>query len=751
LLAPLINFLSGADPKNPPPRPPDELNERLGRIPNAIPHVALAILAPVLDAVERGFEKPSESRLLRNPDGSVAKRADNWRMLLAKETGETLCRWLLFKEREMAEVAKAKLSGKRLVPGKRRGRKSDYRYLKENWSSVACVAAGDWAVRVVTSLSCFDVDANGRFCIAPEWKEHIDPILEDLRRKHPVLLPHREPPQPTRGWLMHHGERLCTQAVKDWRPETRAAFEATLKAAELPVETSGPFAKLADARLSLPFQHVDGLNHLKAVPLRIKQELLPLVDEFAVKLMRHKGDQGKADLATVKADLRDARWCGNGAIYLDYAFDRRGRAYAEHQLNYAREDHVRALFEFERGEPLGADGLFWLEVHTANCHGQAEKEPWADRVRWVKEHADMIERIAADPHNNFDLWSKDVDKPFAFLAACIELSRARKDPVGFITHLPVSFDGTCNGIQHLALLSRDEAAGRLVNLMDCDRPQDIYRVVTQHIMQMLEGEDPRLRSDNKKVNDAWCYGWWRDRLAPLSDKQKRRLFKNPTMTFPYSATSEGRGDAIVDVYRGLFELNEPPPQATRFLARAIEIACEDKLKGPVDIMRYIRSLARYRLQQGKFLEWRTTTGFPFVNMYREPNVVTVDLGFGGVRAQYHVADGTLPKTMDKKMLNAASPNFIHSLDAAHLMLTVLRANEDDIRDILTVHDSLACLAPHAQRFGKIIRTQLAMLYTAGDPLKALRDANVNDPNLFPLPKRGNLNPIGVQFAEYAFM
>jgi hypothetical protein len=741
LLAPLINFLTSKDA----PHPPDQLNERLGRIPNAIPHVALAILAPVLDAVERGFEKPSESRLLRNPDGSVAKRADNWRMLLAKETGETLCSWLLLKERDMAEAAEAKKRGKRLIPGKRRGRKSDYKYLKENWSSLACVAAGDWAIRVVISLSCFDVDANGRFCIAPEWKGHIDKILEDLQRKHPVLLPHREPPQPTKGWLTHHGERLCTQAVKDWRPETRAAFEATLKTA-----TSGPFAELVDARLSLPFQHVDGLNHLKAVPLRIKQELLPLVDKFAVELMNHKGDQGKSDRKTVKADLRDALWCGNGAVYLDYACDRRGRAYAEHHLNYAREDHVRALFEFERGEPLGADGMFWLEVHTANCDGKTDKEPWDDRRRWVKQHEHMIERIAADPQGSFDDW-RGADKPFAFVAACMEWSRARKDPQGFITHLPIGFDGTCNGIQHLALLSRDEEAGRLVNLMDCDRPQDIYRVVTQHIMQLLEEEDPRLRSDNKKVNDAWCYGWWRERLAPLSDKNKRKLFKNPTMTFPYSATSEGRGDAIVEVYRSLFKLNEPRPEATRFLAKAVKVACEDKLKGPADIMRYIRELARYRLQQGKFLEWRSTTGFPFVNMYHEPNVVTVDLGFGGVRAQYRVADGTLPKTMDNKILNAASPNFIHSLDATHLMLTVLRANEEGIRDILTVHDSLACLAPHAQRFGKIIRTQLAMLYIAGDPLKALRDANVDDPNLFPLPDRGSLDPFGVQFAEYAFM
>ena len=539
---------------------------------------------------------------------------------------------------------------------------------------------------------------------------------------------------------------------------------------------------MADARLSLPFQHIDGLNHLRAVPLRINQSLLPLVDEFAVKLMRpdvkkivggvmEMGPHDKkmrvdydvvtgpddkklkADRKTVRADLRVARWCGNGAVYLDYACDRRGRAYAEHHLNYAREDHVRALFEFERGEPLGDDGMFWLEVHTANCFGgedQLDKKPWGDRVRWAKERFDLIERVAADPKGSFEHW-RHADKQFAFVAACMELSRARKDPTGFITHLPISFDGTCNGIQHLALLSRDEEAGRLVNLTDCDTPQDVYQVVTQYIRQLLEDEDPRLRSKSKKINDAWCYGWWRERLAALSDKQKRKLFKNPIMTFPYSATSEGRGDAIVEAYRGIFKLNEPPPEATRFLAKAVKIACEDKLKGPVRIMEYIRSLALYRRQQGKFLEWQGTTGFPFVNMYHEPNVVTVDLRSGGVRAQYRVADGTLPETMDAKMLNAASPNFVHSLDAAHLMLTVLRANEDGIPDILTVHDSLACLAPRATRFGKIIRTQMAMLYIAGDPLLALRNANVDDPNLFPLPERGSLDPFGVQNAEYAFM
>jgi DNA-directed RNA polymerase len=712
LLRLLIDFLASKDA----PPPPDELNERLGRIPEAIQHVALAILQPTLDAIARGWQAPRK----------IAKRADNWRMLLAKQMGEMLCRWLALKETEMAEAAKA---GKPLISGKRRGPKSTFKFMHDDWTSSECVVAGDWMLDVVTRLSCFDVDEHGRLCIAPEWQPHIDKICEDLQWRHPVMLPHTEPPKPATGWWTNYSDRLRAPFVRDWRPETRKAVEATF--------ASGFF------------RHADGVNALKAVPLRINQPLLGMLDKFAVELMGHSDDQRKADRRTVRADLRHVRWCReqNRPVYLDYSCDKRGRVYSEQQLNYAREDHVRALFEFERGEPLGADGLSWLEIHAANCEGSTDKKPWAARLRWAKENTDLIERVAADPHNNFDLW-RGADKPFAFLAACKELSDARKDPAGFITHLPVGFDCTCNGIQNLAMLSRDEKAGRLVNLLDTDRPLDIYSVVTQDVIKLLQNEDSRLLSHDK--DNAWRFGWWRERLDELNDRQRRKLFKTPTMTFPYASTVSGMADKIVETYFDLFDVTASA-EAAMFLAMAVRLACRERLRGPTEIMKYVRQLALYRYKQEKFLEWRSPTGFPCANIYQEPNVIDIDLGYGGVRSRYTVADGSLPEMRRDKMLNAASPNFVHSLDAAHLMRTVLAANSEGIRDILTVHDSMACLAPHAQRFGQIKRREFATLYAVGDPLRALRDANVSDPKLYPLPPRGNLDPLGVQRAEYFSM
>ena len=337
LLQLLIDFLESLPEEF---KPPDQLNERLGRIPDAIRHVALAILAPILDTVARGWDGPPSFH-------------DPWRTQLAEKMGEMLCHWLAMMEVELAEAAQAELTGKRLIPGKKRPGPT-YPFKHPDWTSSVCVVAGDWMLRVAEWLPCFAKDEYGRPRIAPEWQDRIDKICEHLEWHHPVMLPHRSPPKPWTGWWSNYSDRLRAPWVRDWRPETRKAIEATFAAAgdtplteptigdlevqrmldasdagiqppRLPAEPSGPFAELAALKYSLPFAHAAGVNALKAVPLRINQSLLPLIDKHAVELMGRDGDKRKADRRTVKADLRHARWCGDEPIYLDYNCDKRGR------------------------------------------------------------------------------------------------------------------------------------------------------------------------------------------------------------------------------------------------------------------------------------------------------------------------------------------------------------------------------------------------------------------------------------------
>src|SRR5262249_54463107 len=114
----------------------------------------------------------------------------------------------------------------------------------------------------------------------------------------------------------------------------------------------------------------------------------------------------------------------------------------------------------------------WLGVAVTNHFGV--KGTWDDRLKWPAKERELIRAVAADPIGTFEHW-RGASDPFSFVAACKEMSAAEKDR-NHISRFPVLLDGSSNGIQHLALMTRDEKAGRLVNLTDTDEPFDLYLI-----------------------------------------------------------------------------------------------------------------------------------------------------------------------------------------------------------------------------------------------------------------------------------
>jgi DNA-directed RNA polymerase len=94
-------------------------------------------------------------------------------------------------------------------------------------------------------------------------------------------------------------------------------------------------------------------------------------------------------------------------------------------------------------------------------------------------------------------------------------------------------------------------------------------------------------------------------------------------------------------------------------------------------------------------------------------------------------------------VDSIAPNFVHSLDAAHLVRVVNACAADGINDILTVHDSFAVHAPHAVQLNQIIRREMGMMYQAYDAC-CLQE---NYPSANPL-LLGNLDPLDIQNAEW---
>lgn len=58
-------------------------------------------------------------------------------------------------------------------------------------------------------------------------------------------------------------------------------------------------------------------------------------------------------------------------------------------------------------------------------------------------------------------------------------------PEDFLSDLPIHQDGTCNGLQHYAALGRDIEGARSVNLINQDKPSDLYTRVCDKVKVQL--------------------------------------------------------------------------------------------------------------------------------------------------------------------------------------------------------------------------------------------------------------------------
>src|SRR5262249_11279212 len=105
----------------------------------------------------------------------------------------------------------------------------------------------------------------------------------------------------------------------------------------------------------------------------------------------------------------------------------------------------------------------------------------------------------------------------------------------------------------------------------------------------------------------------------------------------------------------------------------------------------------------KYLRW-TMLGLPVINWYHKKKVERISLYPGGKRIQPSFATGYMKKINTQKAADAATANFVHSVDAAHLRVIALAAANEGI-ELVTVHDCFGCIAPRAARLNEIIREQ----------------------------------------------
>lgn len=253
-------------------------------------------------------------------------------------------------------------------------------------------------------------------------------------------------------------------------------------------------------------------------------------------------------------------------IFFPCQLDFRGRIYSlPQEVNPQSDDAGRSLLEFATGKALGPAGIDWLKVHIAGCWAKAgiDKAPFAARRRWVDENSAKIVACARDPMKERWWMSGDRKKSWRFLAGCFEWEACCSGGTDFKSRLPIAMDGTCNGLQHLSALRRDEKGGKSTNLVPGETKADIYEEVAIALQQALE-------IDQQK-GIAGAIDWLEH------GKINRDLIKRAVMTTPYGVKRRGIAKQLTEMkssknltYRA---------ESCRYLARKLQI-CIGKIVDP---------------------------------------------------------------------------------------------------------------------------------------------------------------------------
>ena len=151
---------------------------------------------------------------------------------------------------------------------------------------------------------------------------------------------------------------------------------------------------------------------------------------------------------------------------------------------------------------------------------------------------------------------------------------------------------------------------------------------------------------------------------------------------------------------------------------------------------------------GQMMTWITPLGLPVVQPYRKSSTHTVRTILQSITLADD--DDALPVSRLKQR-SAFPPNFVHSLDATHMLLTTLKMKQQQIT-FAAVHDSYWTHAADIPAMNQAVRECFIELYEQ-PILESLHDSltmRYPDIKFPPVPNRGKLDITSVRESTYFF-
>lgn len=452
-------------------------------------------------------------------------------------------------------------------------------------------------------------------------------------------------------------------------------------------------------------------------------------------------------------------------VYFPWNMDFRGRMYPIPVFNPQGDDLNKGLLLFADTPPCqDPKDIEWLAITGANLAG-VDKVSYDDRIAWVYQNEKDILASAADPMGH--MWWLQQDEPVQMLAFCFEWAKAKQwiaehgSIVGWVTGLPYAQDGTCSGLQHFSAILRDPIGGKAVNLVPQDKPNDIYAQVAIKVNEFLKKDAMTGTAD--KWNDEKMrldYGTKTKAQIWLNYGVTRKVTKRPTMTLAYGAKKAGYTEQIMEdtIKKAMREQKDSCVftqsncfQCAQYMAELIWNAVSQTVVKAVEGMDWLHKCAKLVTKSASVVTWKTPIGLLLQQNYVKYEMKIVKLRCAGKRFRIYAPNQT--GIIDKhKQTNGIAPNFIHSMDACHLQMTICNSVDAGIKHFAMIHDSYGCPMSQAALMYKIVRETFVAMYTEHSVLDEFKEClqPLSDKPLPEPPTKGVLNLDVVKDSKYIF-
>lgn len=589
---------------------------------------------------------------------------------------------------------------------------------------------------------------------SPEVLNHVLVSVDKLSAMHPLVLPMVVPPRPWVNWDDGGYYRMPCRVIIQSRRVTEDLWNSGAISARLPIlNYLGSIPWEINIEI-LNLMDIAYKNNHVSVPLSdlgVQIPPRPWADRRTKAILRQERPEviyeWEKECAKIYNEFYSSRLVGQRlaflrllsiakrfshfpAIWFPWHMDYRGRYYPiPHTLTPQGDERSRALLRFHKRTPMTPKDVGawrWYLIQGANLMGY-DKVSFDERVAFTRQNHDNIMKCALSPFDN--QWWTEADKPWLFLSWCLEYSKLVTGQQDY-TQLPVNRDGKCNGLQHLAMATKDEQVGALVSLVPSDKPSDIYTRAAQEITNALPESS-----------------YWKDKVT-------RKLIKRNVMTTPYNVTSRGMGEQLKE------EMLASSPDLKLTKEDKIR-ACELRdvnhktimglLNKCAELMQWYNTVANIHMSENVKIRWKLPDGFEVIQDMAKLKRKKVELEQKTVVIHYNEPTDKQDPLRNR---NAMSPNVTHSMDATHMTLflkEVIRTLGPDT-PIAAIHDSFGLPAPQVDHVGNALVKTLVNLYEGFSITKAIMDnyREQTGKELPPPPETGTLNYQDVLNSVYAF-